>query len=582
MKKILLIIMTVALALAFICCGEESVLESTSTPESVVESVSVSESKPESEPQTQPESKPDSHAHKMTQYPYRDSNCRREGNIEYWKCGDCGKYYTDSNGKNEVSKDDTVIAKKPHKVTLVEGVDSTCFEVGYISYYDCDTCAMIFSDTDAKNELSEEDVVIAKKPHEMSYFKELPAKGESEGCLEHWQCSACQNYYLDADGETLTAYADLITKAPYTLVDFIVEVPTTRTPVVLQLSDPQIIDAQQARPGRDGVPKNWWDTDKVEDRCYKYIRETINAVKPDLIIITGDIVYGEFDDSGTALLGFIEFMEGFNIPWAPVFGNHDNESAKGADWQCDQFENAKNCLFLQRELTGNGNYSVGISQGGFITRVFYMLDSNGCGNASKASTDNKHTKVTNGFGNDQVEWYTKAITEIKKSIPEVNVSFAYHIQQAIFTKAYEKYGFENVEDTMKKNPINIDTHPDKAEGDFGYLGRALKGAWDGNYKIFNGMVALGTDSIFVGHEHCNSASVVYEGVRFQFGQKSSEYDRYNAITTDGTIVGAYVYEQKSTSKSIMGGTVIPLDENGELLTPYIYYCGDIFGTNPKN
>ena len=34
------------------------------------------------------------------------------------------------------------------------------------------------------------------------------------------------------------------------------------------------------------------------------------------------------------------------------------------------------------------------------------------------------------------------------------------------------------------------------------------------------------------------------------------------------------------AKPIIGGSVIPLDEKGEIVNPYIYYCGDVFGTNP--
>ena len=78
-------------------------------------------------------------------------------------------------------------------------------------------------------------------------------------------------------------------------------------------------------------------------------------------------------------------MNQYDIPWAPVFGNHDNESMKGVDWQCEQLKRAKKCLFLQRELTGNGNYTVGIRKGNELKRVFFMLDSNGCKvNAAKS------------------------------------------------------------------------------------------------------------------------------------------------------------------------------------------------------
>ena len=36
-----------------------------------------------------------------------------EGNIEYWYCGGCGKYYSDKDGTKEIDKADTVTAKLP-------------------------------------------------------------------------------------------------------------------------------------------------------------------------------------------------------------------------------------------------------------------------------------------------------------------------------------------------------------------------------------------------------------------------------------------------------------------------------------
>ena len=36
-----------------------------------------------------------------------------EGNIEYWYCGGCDKYYSDKDGINEINKADTVTAKLP-------------------------------------------------------------------------------------------------------------------------------------------------------------------------------------------------------------------------------------------------------------------------------------------------------------------------------------------------------------------------------------------------------------------------------------------------------------------------------------
>lgn len=183
------------------------------------------------------------------------------------------------------------------------------------------------------------------------------------------------------------------------------------------------------------------------------------------------------------------------------------------------------------------------------------------------SGNTMNTKTSVGFGQDQIDWYTQEITALKGLLPEVKVSFAYHIQGAIFGTAYAKYGFNQ---ENQAQDINIDRFSDKAASDFGYIGSRMKNPWDENFTVFNGMKSLGADSIFVGHEHCNSASVVYDGVRFQFGQKSSEYDRFNYVNADGSITT----NDANGGKSLMGGTVIPLSAtDGSIVKPYIYYCG---------
>ena len=364
--------------------------------------------------------------------------------------------------------------------------------------------------------------------------------------------------------------------SPLTIPDFIVEVPEGREVVILQISDTQIIDNTQVRAG-DTAQSSYYAPEKMEDRLFKFLRETINATKPDLILITGDLVYGKYDDKGTSLLALIDVMDSFQIPWAPVFGNHDNESKKGADWQCEQLENAEYCLFKQRELSGNGNYTVGIAQGGKLTRVFFMMDTNGCGNASAESLANGHTYNNYvGFKEDQVDWFMEVGTQIKDLSPDTKISFAFHIQMSQFKNALSKYGFTNV--NTKENPIYVDWLAEKEDGDFGFIGADLKSPWDSSNVVFNKMVSLGVDSIYVGHEHNNNASVVYNGIRYQFSQKISTYDRCNWLRSDGTILCSYP-EPKGT-KELMGGSVNILDETGAIVDGYIYYCNDLDPTKP--
>ena len=372
------------------------------------------------------------------------------------------------------------------------------------------------------------------------------------------------------------------------VLDFVVEVEAGKDPVILQLSDTQFTDNQ------------------MESKCFKYVRETIEATNPDLILITGDLVYGRFDKQGTLFKNFISFMEGFQIPWAPVFGNHDNECWLGVNWQCEQLEAAEYCLFEQGEVTGNGNYTVGVMQENKLLRVFYMMDSNGCsrhavyGDGNDANLQyNKalglgSVKSSAGFGDDQIAWYKSSMDKVAAVEPTAKLSVAYHVQQAYFAKAYEQYGytghiksgssselryaldFESAK-VIDTETYQVDRLLEVKEGDFGYLGRVMKSAWDSTYSVFSDMKNRGVDSIFAGHEHCNSASVVFNGVRFQYAQKSSTYDRYNSLDSKGNIIGSY----SNAGTPLIGGTAFSLSqEDGTIVNPYIYLYGNPLGTNP--
>ncbi|MBR3687002.1 MAG: metallophosphoesterase [Clostridia bacterium] len=373
--------------------------------------------------------------------------------------------------------------------------------------------------------------------------------------------------YDETTEETTEEEMETINFSDY--VDFVVSVPEDREPIVLQLTDPQIIDSSQCRTEDrlSSIGKDIWSPDKKDIRCYDYLREIIENTNPDLIILTGDIVYGEFDDNGENLLEIIEFFESFGIPWAPVFGNHDNESKMGVDWQCEQFENAEHCLFLQRDLTGNGNYTVGIEQGGKLTRVFFMLDSNGCANASQESLANGHTKTSPGFGKDQIKWYKEVVGNIHDVSPDTKYSMAFHIQISMFGEAFKKYNTDGTDH------IFIDYYEDKQEGDFGYIGSAMKGPWDGDLTVWKTILRYGFDSVFVGHEHANSASIVYNGVRLQYGMKTSTYDRSNYIDKYGNIV----VSDNSSNTPWIGGSVFNLASDGSIVNPHIYYCENAGG-----
>ena len=95
--------------------------------------------------------------------------------------------------------------------------------------------------------------------------------------------------------------------------------------------------------------------------------------------------------------------------------------------------------------------------------------------------------------------------------------------------------------------------------------------WDKDDSIWQGFKNLGVDSVFVGHDHEVSASVVYEGVRLQFGLKSSTYDGNIYIDESGKLKKSWV----PAGTPMIGGTVMELTDDGAIEKAYHYFCKQV-------
>ncbi len=68
----------------------------------------------------------DSSNHNLENTPAKDATVTETGNKEYWHCKDCGKYFADENGENEIELADTVIAKLPPEI--IDGIGQSITE----------------------------------------------------------------------------------------------------------------------------------------------------------------------------------------------------------------------------------------------------------------------------------------------------------------------------------------------------------------------------------------------------------------------------------------------------------------------
>lgn len=297
---------------------------------------------------------------------------------------------------------------------------------------------------------------------------------------------------------------------------------------LLQLTDMQFIDATQRRsPDRlrnDEIIA--WHPDNFMAQCGNHIASLIVQTKPDLIFITGDIVYGSFDDNGTTLEWFCSFMDSFEIPWAPTFGNHDNESAKGVDWQCAQFENSKYCVFRRGNVSGNSNYSVGIAVGDELVRVLHMIDSNGC------VTNHSHVISKAGIYPDQLALIDENTQAIQKSQGKPIPAFiAFHIPTDSFQTAEAAKGYI----TQDRSFYTLGVDVPAWGNDFGFRQEnytAIK--TECNFVDF--LHTHNIDGVFVGHCHRISTCIDYQNIRFVFGLKTGQYDYHLPGSIGGTLI----------------------------------------------
>ncbi len=147
-----------------------------------------------------------------------EATCTEVGNIEHFECEVCHKLYADAEGEKELTAEEIVVAARGHQVVEHKAVDPTCGVAGNIKYYECEVCHKYFEDAEAKVELSKEDVVVPALEHEMVHHEGVEPVVGTPGSVEHYECEVCHKYFKDAEGtqeisaNEVVKYAYLITK----------------------------------------------------------------------------------------------------------------------------------------------------------------------------------------------------------------------------------------------------------------------------------------------------------------------------------------------------------------------------------
>lgn len=84
------------------------------------------------------------HSFPLTKNDRVEPTCTKPGNIEYYQCSKCSKLFEDDKAEKSLTSDSTVLATVDHTYEKVPAAEPTCTKKGNIEYFKCKECGKLF------------------------------------------------------------------------------------------------------------------------------------------------------------------------------------------------------------------------------------------------------------------------------------------------------------------------------------------------------------------------------------------------------------------------------------------------------
>ncbi|MDO4345132.1 MAG: Ig-like domain-containing protein [Eubacteriales bacterium] len=151
--------------------------------------------------------------HSLTHHEAVAATCTTAGSAAYYGCSRCKKYFSDAAGTKELAASDLTTAALGHSPTYHAAVAATCTTAGNVAYYSCSRCKKYFSDAAGTKELAASSLTTKALGHSMTYHKAVAATCTTAGNVAYYSCSRCKKYFSDAAGTKALAASSLTVAA---------------------------------------------------------------------------------------------------------------------------------------------------------------------------------------------------------------------------------------------------------------------------------------------------------------------------------------------------------------------------------
>lgn len=240
------------------------------------------------------------------------------------------------------------------------------------------------------------------------------------------------------------------------------------------------------------------------------INEVLDTEKPDLVLFTGDVIYGKPAEEGMRTI--LNLASKRKIPFGMTFGNHDNEQGLT---RTELFDIIKTIPYNLTDsvagVSGASNYILPVksSDGKKDATVLYCMDSH------------SYSQI-GGIGGydyikfDQIQWYRENSAQYTKQnggTPVPSLAF-FHIALPEYNQA-----------ASDETAILVGTRKERAC------------APQLNSGLFTSMKEMGDiQGVFVGHDHDDDYAVYWKGILLAYGRYTGGDTVYNNLTNGARVI----------------------------------------------